>query len=133
MIKELSRIDEARQKTLQALQDAYGRTQATPDGMMCRMGRIDRAYQLKAKAGDKAAKYETAIKAMRDDAQTAFANADRLTAIYQRVCKSQNITADMNIPTCDCSYCQTGLTTGRMNHADWERFVTAFGATASAN
>lgn len=133
MIKELSRIDEARQKTLDALQDAYGRTQATPDGMMCRMGRIDRACQLKAKAGDKATKYETAIKAMQDDARTAFANADRLTAIYQQVCKSQNITADMDISTCDCSYCQTGLTSGRMNHEDWQRFIEFFSATVSAN
>lgn len=133
MIKDSSRIDEARQKLLSALQDAYGRTQATPDGMMCRMGRIDRAYQLKEKAGDKAVKYEAAIKAMRDDAQTAFANADRMTATYQRSCKSQNITADTNIPTCDCSYCQTGLVSGTMNHEDWQRFIEFFGASIVAN
>jgi hypothetical protein len=132
MIKTMSRVDEARQKALEALQNAYGRTQATPDGMMCRMGRIDRAYQLKANANGNAHKYEAAIKVLRDDATASFANADKLMATYQRLCKSQNITATIDAPTCDCSYCK-GEITGSMNHEDWERFTFEVGAAVVAH
>lgn len=127
MIKTMSRVDEARQKALEALQNAYGRTQATPDGMMCRMGRIDRAYQLKASANGNASKYQAAIVAIQNDATAAFAEADKAMATYQRLCKSQNITANMDAPNCDCSYCK-GEITGSMNHEDWERFTLDVGA-----
>lgn len=132
MIKTMSRVDEARQKALESLQNAYGHTQATPDGMMCRMGRIDRAYQLKASANGNAGKYQAAIVAMQNDATAAFAEADKAMATYQRLCKSQNITANMDAPNCDCSYCK-GEFTGRMNHEDWERFIVALGATVRAD
>jgi len=128
MIKTMSRVDEARQKALESLQNAYGRTQVTPDGMMCRMGRIDRAYQLKAGANGNAGKYQAAIVAMQNDATAAFAEADKAMATYQRLCKSQNITANMDAPNCDCSYCK-GEITGIMNHEDWERFTLDVGAT----
>ena len=132
MIKTMSRVDEARQKALEALQNAYGRTQATPDGMMCRMGRIDRAYQLKAGANGNASKYQAAIVAMQNDATAAFAEADKAMATYQRLCKSQNITASLDAPNCDCGYCK-GEFTGRMNHEDWERFIVALGTTVRAD
>jgi len=132
MIKTMSRVDEARQKALEALQNAYGRTQATPDGMMCRMGRIDRAYQLKAGANGNAGKYQAAIVAMQNDATAAFADADKAMATYQRLCKSQNITANMDAPNCDCSYCK-GEITGSMNHEDWERFTFEVGAAVVAH
>ena len=132
MVKTMTRLEEARHKALEALQDAYGRAQATPDGMMCRMGRIDRAYQLKARANGNAQKYEAAIKALQDDATASFANADKLMATYQRLCKSQNITASLDAPNCDCGYCK-GEFTGRMNHEDWERFIVALGTTVRAD
>ena len=132
MIKTMSRVDEARQKALETLQNTYGRTQATPDGMMCRMGRIDRAYQLKAGANGNADKYHAAIVAMQNDATAAFADADKAMATYQRLCKSQNITANMDAPNCDCSYCK-GEITGSMNHEDWERFIVALGTTVRAD
>lgn len=133
MVKTMSRVDEARQDAIKALQDAYGRTQSTPDGMMCRMGRIDRAYQLRGRANGNGAKYDAAIKAMRDDAEAAFALADKATATYQRLCKSQNITANMDAPNCDCSYCQTGIVSGSMNDEEWKRFIEHFSAAAVAN
>jgi len=132
MIKTMSRVDEARQKALEALQNAYGRTQATPDGMMCRMGRIDRAYQLKAGANGNAGKYQAAIVAMQNDATAAFADADKAMATYQRLCKSQNITANMDAPNCDCSYCK-GEIAGSMNREDWERFTFDVGAAVRAD
>lgn len=131
MVKTMTRADEARQKALEALQDAYGRSQATPEGVMCRMGRIDRAYQLKARANGNAGKYQAAITVLKNDAQSAFVNADKLMATYQRLCKAQNITADIDTPTCDCSYCK-GEITGSMNHEDWERFTDYVGATVVA-
>jgi hypothetical protein len=100
--------------------------------MMCRMGRIDRAYQLKANANGNAHKYEAAIKVLRDDATASFVNADKLMATYQRLCKSQNIIATIEAPVCDCSYCK-GEITGSMNHEDWERFTFEVGAAVVAH
>ena len=122
-----NQLDSARQKALDALQDAYGRSQTTPDGMMCRLGRIDRAYQVKASANGNASKYQAAIAKLQDDAKTAFANADKLTATYARLCKQQNITANIDAPICDCPYCKSQIT-GSMNHEDWERFTVDVGA-----
>lgn len=122
-----NRVEQARQKTLEALLDAYGRSQATPEGMMCRMGRIDRAYQLKAGANGNAHKYEAAIKVLQGDATASFANADKLTATYARLCKQQNIPAIIDAPVCDCVYCKSEIT-GSMNHEDWERFIADVGA-----
>lgn len=126
----MGQLESARQKALEALQDAYGRSQATPDGTMCRMGRIDRAYRHKATANGNASKYQAAIVAMQNDANAAFAAADKAMATYQRLCKSQNITATVDAPACDCSYCK-GEFTGRMNHEDWERFIVATSATVA--
>lgn len=125
-------LDNAHQKAVEALQDAYGRTQKTPDGLMCRMGRIDRAYQRMSTANGNKAKYEVAIKAMRDDAAAAFALADKLQATYARLCKIENIAADIDLPNCDCSYCW-GEFTGSMNDEDWQRFIAFVGATDSVD
>lgn len=132
MIKTMSRVDEARQKAAAALQDAYGRTQATPDGSMCRMGRIDRAYQLKAGANGNAGKYQIAITKMQEEATAAFAEADKAMATYARLCKQQNIAADIDTPACDCAYC-LGEFTGRMNHEDWQRFIDFLSTPIVAN
>lgn len=126
-----NQLDSARQKALEALQDAYGRSQTTPDGMMCRLGRIDRAYQVKAGANGNAGKYQAAITVLQNDAQTAFANADKLTATYARLCKQQNITVNIEAPVCDCPYCKSEIT-GSMNHEDWERFTIDVGAAVVA-
>jgi len=127
MVKTMTRLEEARHKALEALQDAYGRSQATPEGVMCRMGRIDRAYQLKARANGNAGKYQAAITVLKNDAQSAFVNADKLMATYQRLCKAQNIIATIEAPVCDCPYCK-GEIRGSMNHEDWERFTADVGA-----
>lgn len=132
MIKTISRIDETRQKAIEALQDAYGRSQKTPDGLMCRMGRIDRAYQLKASATGNAEKYKTAIAKMEQEATAAFDQADRVMATYTRLCKIEGVSNALDVSQCDCAYC-LGEFTGRMNHEDWERFITAFSTSIVTN
>jgi len=87
----------------------------------------DRAYQLKARANGNAGKYQAAITVLKNDAQSAFVNADKLMATYQRLCKAQNIIATIEAPVCDCPYCK-GEIRGSMNHEDWERFTFEVGA-----
>jgi hypothetical protein len=43
--------DQAYQQVAAAYTDAYGRTQETPAGIFCRLGRLDRAYDIAANGG----------------------------------------------------------------------------------
>ncbi len=102
---------EAKQTAIEALMDAYGRTQVTPDGMYCRFGRIDRAYRMKAQKNG-GEKYQAAIKEMEDAATQAFAKADAAMASFVRLCKLDGLESDINAPVCDCPYCQQTPTFG---------------------
>jgi len=109
--KTMPNIAEARQSAVDALMDAYGRTQTTPDGIYCRFGRIDRAYKMKAqKQGGE--KYQAAIKEMEDSANQAFAKADAAMASYARLRKMEGLENDLDAPSCDCPYCQQTPTFG---------------------
>lgn len=105
MIKESTRIDEAKEEALKALFDAYGRSQATPSGMYCMMGRIDRAYDLAAE-NENQPQYIKAIKAMQEEALRLFAQADRALAAYRRVCRLEGVSDDIVEPECDCPHCK---------------------------
>lgn len=103
---------EAKQTAIKAMMDAYGRTQATPDGMYCRFGRIDRAYRMKAQKNG-GEKYQAAIKEMEDAATQAFAKSDAAMASYARLRKLlEGLENDIDAPTCDCPYCQQTPTFG---------------------
>lgn len=105
MVKTMPRLDEAKEKLLQAFADAYGRTQTTPDGLLCRMGRIARAYRLMAQASD-GTKHQVVIKKMQEEATHAYALEDRLRAAYVRLCKIEDVSADLDIVGCDCPHCR---------------------------
>lgn len=97
---------DAKQVALHALDDAYGRTQTTPDGLYCRIGRIDRAYRiLKGNNSPIAMKARATIKTMEEDAKNAFVQADRTLASYVRARKFSGQGNDLDAPTCDCAYC----------------------------
>lgn len=109
MIKTLPSVDEAKQTALQALNDAYGRTQTTPEGLYCRIGRIDRAYRILAQKGADnspiAIKAKSMIASMEEDADKVFAQADKALASYIRSRKFGGLPNDIDAPICDCAYC----------------------------
>lgn len=105
MIATMSKLDEARQQAVDALLDAYGRTQATPDGMYCRIGRIDRAYNIAAGKGNPDKAMAT-IAAMVAEAEQAFAQAEKTTATYARLSKREGKGDTVEPPTCDCPSCR---------------------------
>lgn len=107
LVKELIEREEA----AHALYLAYGRSQSTPDGMYCVMGRIDRAYEIAAQKGNKK-KYIQAISAMQNKANQLFADADKKLAAHRRVCRLENIPENLSAPECDCPHCQRVPTFG---------------------
>lgn len=111
MIATMSKLEEARHQAVDALANAYGRTQATPDGMYCRIGRIDRAYDIAAQHGnpDKAM---VAIAKMIAESEQAFAQAEKSTATYARLCKREGKGEPVEPPTCDCPSCRRTPTFG---------------------
>ena len=106
-----SRVGEARKKAVAALEKAYGRSEATPDGMYCLIGRIDRAYDIVAANGNQP-KHLRAVEDMATDAQATFAEAERLLLAYRRVCKREGATDDLEMPVCDCPSCKRVPTFG---------------------
>jgi hypothetical protein len=111
-------VAEPKQRAEEALQDAYGRTQATPDGMYCRIGRIDRAYRLMAAKGE-TPKFRAAIKEMEDEATTAFSRADRAIVYFERTTRREGLTDALNTPVCDCPYCSQEPTWGGKKIHEW--------------
>lgn len=99
-------------KLIELLNNAYGRTQKTPDGLYCRMGRIDRAYNLMVSANGDRPKYQKAINDMQVDTISVFDKADRELINYVRICKREGKDVDVNAPDCDCPYCQQQPTFG---------------------
>lgn len=128
MIRTLSKFEEARQKAAEALQDAYGRTQPTPDGLHCRIGRIGRAYDLMARANGNAGKYQDAIGQMEKETLVVFNMADRLVASFVRLAKLEGQEGNIETPICDCPHCANEPRKAGMNKDEWERFVAAFDA-----
>lgn len=105
MIATMSKLDEARQQAVDALADAYGRTQATPNGMYCRIGRIDRAYDIAAGKGNPDV-VMVQIAKMVAEAEQAFAQAEKATATYARLSKREGKGDAVEPPTCDCPSCR---------------------------
>ena len=101
----------AKEIAIQALDDAYGRTQSTPDGLYCRIGRVNRAYKIIAQRNlmPDSANYKAAmatIKTMEDAANESFAAADKALSNYIRQCKQAKKENDVAAPVCDCPYCR---------------------------
>lgn len=97
---------QAKTAAVQAMNDAYGRTQQTPAGMFCRMGRIDRAYDLvAAHAGDE--RYQNALRRLLQELESAEREANRAMANYLRICRQQQITPETIDPNCDCPVCSS--------------------------
>lgn len=111
LVKERTRVDEVRQAAMDALYQAYGRSQATPDGMYCMMGRIDRAYDIVVANGNQP-KHLQAIQGMQEEANKAFAKADQAVAAYRRVCRMEGADGDIEEPECDCPHCKRVPTFG---------------------
>lgn len=105
-MKNTSRqIEEAYAAACNALTLAYGQSQTTPDGKMCWMGRIDRAYE-KSKANPSNERIKSAIKSLEFLASKDFADAERKRADYVDACKSNGIQHSEIEIACECSYCQ---------------------------
>lgn len=104
-------VDEALQAAQSALGDAYGRSQATPDGMYCRIGRIDRAYDIAVQRGNPENAL-IAIRKMQVDAQAAFDEFNKAVVNYRRLCRLEGATEQDIDVQCDCPSCRRVQTFG---------------------
>lgn len=90
-----------KQQLEQLYLDAYGQTQSTPDGPMCRLGRIERTQRIvDANKGDH--RYVEALETLQMQAKASFDAYDKALMDYGKPIDFQH--------TCQCPFCQKNVT-----------------------
>lgn len=83
---------------------AYGPRHETPDGVLCWMGRIDRAYQMLAKAPND--KTRSAVEKLCVLGKKDLDWADKKSIDYIELCRLAGVKSKTVVIPCDCFYCQ---------------------------